>query len=662
MKKSSQIKLTWLLLFLAAQSMAKPPADPKLEKWLKGTNQSRPNSIYIKFSGSNIANHKERDLIHKKIGAVNVTYRSKNFAIDVVTAIGLGAETTEARLREVCAAYQKETTIIFCEPDNWTIPAQEEKDCDPKTGQSLASQIMSALKNKDCEVVPLYGGQKLIQKQLSPFWAQELVGSDLAIQALGPIGDKLPAVKYGDIENFDVNSMPAARVASDLIDKVKKTTQEEKKFYEPKEYQLAMDGATSHGTLANNLVVGTFPVGTSLNAVYTVANSTTRMNANRIALGDEMIDKKVSIYGTSMLAENSYDGELIKKLREKNVIVVMAAGNDYPKTPHQEQTNNGIVVGSLSPIGVMSYFSSELKDVTIAAPSDGHITSSFKNKFLDFSGTSGARPVVTGSVANIVSLLPGVTQNEIKELLVRSAIQTANAHDSKKSNGKGMLNAYKMTRIAMRLRDDWPKNRKKIFEDAKIYDFNGESKETAATALNLLTNKEDCKQMKGMEHLRTAFLLDPKNLTLAGELAKVYRSQGLEVNALFYDSLKGVDLNFIKSAMTIEDQWIRAAALRSSVELGEQAWPIISASLKSKQPRELRAAIVAAYQLNKKKEAQAGLLNGLESMTDYKEILGWMKFGTSDLGFKVQIFEESCKKIPDEDIVYMCLAKIREES
>lgn len=659
MKNFNQIKLSSVLLLLTGHSLAKPPADPKLEKWLKGTNQSRPNSIYIKFSGSGVSNHKERDLLHKKIGAVNVTYRSKHFAIDVVKTIGVGAETTEARLNEVCAAYHKEAIVSFCEPDDWSIPAQEE-DCDPKTGQGLATQIMSKLNKKECDVVPLYGGQKLIQKQLSPFWGQELVGSDLAIQALRPIEGKLDAVKYGDIENFDVNSMPAGRVATALIDKVKKKAQEEKKYFEPKEYELALDGATNHGTLANNLVVGTFPIGTSLNAVYTVANTGIRMNADRAALGDDMIDKKVSIFGTSMLAENLYDGELIKKLREKNVVVVMAAGNDYPKTPHQEQTDKAIVVGSLSPIGVMSYFSSELKDVTIAAPSDGHITSSYKNKFHDFSGTSGARPVVTGAVANIVSLLPGVTQNEIKALLVRSAIQTANARDPKKSNGAGMLNAYKMTRIAMRLREGWPKNRKKIFEDDKIYDFNGESKETATTALNFLADKDDCKQMKGLELLRTAFLLDPKNLTLAGELAKVYRAQGLGVNALFYESLKGVDLAFIQSAMTIEDQWIRAAALRASVEFGEQAWPVISSSLKSKQPRELKAAIVAAYQLNKKKEAQAGLLNGLDSAADYNEMKSWMYFGIRDLGYKAQIFEEACKKITDEDTAYACLATIRE--
>ena len=139
-------------------------------------------------------------------------------------------------------------------------------------------------------------------------------------------------------------------------------------------------------------------------------------------------------------------------------VVAVSAGNDFPepldKTDSQASLDfNAILVGSLSPFGLVSEFSQEGEEVHILAPSDNYITSAdSKGAYSQFGGTSGAAPLVTGALAGF-EWISGYhpTAEEVKILLEKTAISTLHSHERPRLNGAGVLNAYKISRLAVRL-------------------------------------------------------------------------------------------------------------------------------------------------------------------------------------------------------------------
>ena len=146
-------------------------------------------------------------------------------------------------------------------------------------------------------------------------------------------------------------------------------------------------------------------------------------------------------------------------------ILVKSAGNNYENdSPSVDSMKskfsknfNSILVGSLSPNGVVSEYSREGEEVHILAPSDNYLTSvDNKGNYHKFGDTSGAAPLVTGSLAGF-EWLSGYhpTAKEAKYLLENTAVPTIHSvfEEYPKKNGKGMLNAYKLGIVAQRLKD-----------------------------------------------------------------------------------------------------------------------------------------------------------------------------------------------------------------
>ena len=103
------------------------------------------------------------------------------------------------------------------------------------------------------------------------------------------------------------------------------------------------------------------------------------------------------------------------------------------------------------------FFSQEHEEVHILAPSDSWrlITSSDENGTLRrFGGTSGAVPLVTGSLAGF-EWLSGYhpTAKEVKLLLEQTAIPTLSSNVEPRLNGFGMVNAYKLGMVGKRLKE-----------------------------------------------------------------------------------------------------------------------------------------------------------------------------------------------------------------
>ena len=148
----------------------------------------------------------------------------------------------------------------------------------------------------------------------------------------------------------------------------------------------------------------------------------------------------------------------IAQMNEESAItVVTSASNDYGfvEEAKAKLSREGklIIVASLNPAGRPSDFTNFSDAVTIAAPSDTTLRSySFSGTPKDFSGTSGATPLVTGSLAafTLISSYKLKTTEAI-HLLQKTAIPLPFLPSSAMI-GAGMLNAYKMGAVAERLK------------------------------------------------------------------------------------------------------------------------------------------------------------------------------------------------------------------
>ena len=123
------------------------------------------------------------------------------------------------------------------------------------------------------------------------------------------------------------------------------------------------------------------------------------------------------------------------------------AVNVEPVQVRNSQVASAILVGSLAPNGDKSDFSQKHSEVAIMAPSDYSIHTRDKDEknLVKFDGTSGAAPLVTGSLlafSDMSGYYP--TAKEAKTLLQKTAIPHRYSNDQPRTNGVGMVNAYKM--------------------------------------------------------------------------------------------------------------------------------------------------------------------------------------------------------------------------
>lgn len=141
-------------------------------------------------------------------------------------------------------------------------------------------------------------------------------------------------------------------------------------------------------------------------------------------------------FGKQYSINKNWVYEAIKYAEEKDVLIIIAAGNDnldkdknytYPndsKDLKNEFSNNVIVVGASSynyGKGLATMFSNYGKNnVDIFAPGNS-IYSSLPNNEYDFKdGTSMAAPVVTGIASLIRSYYPNLSAKQVKQIILES--------------------------------------------------------------------------------------------------------------------------------------------------------------------------------------------------------------------------------------------------
>ena len=239
-------------------------------------------------------------------------------------------------------------------------------------------------------------------------------------------------------------------------------------------------------------------------------------------------------------------------------IIVTSAGNNKNDVPPEHlipynktkasQEFDVIIVGSLSPTGRISGFSQMGEEVHIVAPSNYELTTANDNgKYEKFSGTSGATPLVTGSLGGF-TLLAGYqpTPEEAKLLLKNTAIPTLVSNEDNKNirSGVGMVNAYKLGMVGKRLKQTCGTNiscfKEYIQKDA-TYQFpedkglfqevNQAFPECSSNQCQNKSNSVCADKASTFKRLRKAAFLNPHNKELWQHISCIYYSGDFAQNA-----------------------------------------------------------------------------------------------------------------------------------
>ena len=417
------------------------------------------------------------------------------------------------------------------------------ENCRNQELESLIAVLQKSLDVKTCDIVS--SKWDLMEGKLSDYWAQELIGSDLLREEL----EKTPPP---DIENWisvfdsteEDHNISVKNLISDedLHAVLPELGEREAPFVDTKPRESSHRDYTKAKRHKSALsMYETYYPGDYLTLKF---------------------DRSPHYINNSMGWEGSEDiYDVFKELSTSGVtrsIVVLASGNKFPKRLADIESKASkdydvIVVGSFSPKGFVSDFSQSGEELSILAPSDYWITSADKNgEYEPFGGTSGAAPLVTGSLAGF-EWLSGYhpTAKEAKILLEKTALPTLNSFERPHINGAGLLNAYKLGEVAKRLKEKCGQSiscfKEEILKD-KNYHF-PEDKSlkrdmlmffpfcSAEGDVGTFSNLSRCEEKeKVFKRLRKSVLLKPSE-DLLKSLSCIYKAGGFKQNAEALDKL-----------------------------------------------------------------------------------------------------------------------------
>lgn len=408
----------------------------------------------------------------------------------------------------------------------------------------------------------------LMNGQLTPFWAQELIGADLAQETM---------------EQDFAQSPTTSVVLLDNNFATKDMNLNEKTYIQPG-IKESYTGASGHGALVGNFINDKI-VSAGANANITFVANFTKTSEQGIGsqgLKDkpeylkEIIDDVIDHHSSKNLASprlvnisseipyENFNDEL-SRLREKTnppALTIGISHNSYPKPVNPQllkEKENAIIVGSLAPSGLPSDFSQEDSEVFITAPSDTFITGQAKKNengdplWRTFGGTSSAAPLVTGAIANLTSILPDIDNKLIRDMVRITAIPTVNKNEVPRRNGHGTINAYGLIEAAKFLKEKCSniQNKPQCYEK-ELQNFDNKEMEADLENLSALTYPSySCVKKKStnnsvlnchqkeviIKKIRKAALKKPQNKLGWELLACIYKQEGFLMNSHLYQSI-----------------------------------------------------------------------------------------------------------------------------
>ncbi len=446
------------------------------------------------------------------------------------------------------------------------VPAQ------PDDGRVAASE--------PCPLIDDFGQPALLSGTLSPFWAQEYIGADLAKEHLAntigttrlarvAVVDKRFDSDYltGKLALLPGSSTPASTATGEL-----------------------------HGNLVTNLINGLAPVGVSSRSeIVGLVTADITSDYMQVATLVNETQPQIVNFSKSFFEAATVPPALLKMAAQS--ILVISSGNSYPDEPLEnvKRAAPAVLVGSLNADGQISKDSNEGPELTILAPSDRLIQStSVGKKFESFGGTSGAAPLVSGTLADVVSILGDIELSEAKILVQRTAMPTLNARQALLKNGSGMLNQLKSILVAGRLKAlGWPTHRKALLASPAVWDFASIATAQLTEGKELLRSPSCQERKQGLKLIRSSFLLASSDEEARQLLEDTYRGMGLTTNAKFYASfgMKGIQ---VALQAGLREQELSQPTLRGLEAIGAPAAPWIRELAQSSTAADRKNASVAA--------------------------------------------------------------------
>lgn len=430
---------------------------------------------------------------------------------------------------------------------------------------------------------------------LSELWAQEIIGADLV--QTDPMLLSTPGAKVAILDSgFFERLIPLSRLQGKVDNRIVHTLVGES----TPDYW--------HGTAVANLIVGPL-VGTSPNAVITLAHGYSYdglLNSETKDTFAQVLKERPQLINLSRAVDSSDEAGL-RKILANGTIPIVAAGNVMPggffgfgeNTRLQESNLDapGILVANLDHFGMPYRAQGGLKasvagpNVFIGAPSGYNIQSITVNyddpgsefgtgtapiQIQNFGGTSGAAPVATGSVSNLLSLVPELTYDEVRIIIEKTALKTLNSHAEPRVHGVGMINALKLVEVGKRLQArGFPNNRDDVLKDESLYNFRVEARSSYEVARKAFESaaSNDAKEA-ALAEMRRAFLLDPAEV-YREFLVKGYEDIDLPENANFYRMMNS-DINAaLHYGLNSDLSRVRAQTLAMAELIGPKTLPAL---------------------------------------------------------------------------------------
>ena len=458
-------------------------------------------------------------------------------------------------------------------------------------GQSinLPSSLLKTftVPTNNCAPMESHGRAPLMEGKLTPFWAQEYIGADLVKEEFPPGLEKRSPVRFFLFEKVDIQRMDQNNLGEEirgcklrtnsppwcvaLLESIKRAPPIEDPTYRFSSY--------FHGTAVAQLVAD--PISGAAAQAELVSFQTSAKEA-LTDVAARSLRERAMLLCSSNNVDNTNDtiDKSLQAFYQSGGLHFSSSNNGYLNGSTNIRVANPekkFIVSSLSPTGFVTDSSSPRDEVLIGAPSDHYVQAGHENTYVTFGGTSGAQPLACGSAANVVSLLPGITKAELETIIRETAVPTVNQRENPRKNGVGMINAYKMFRVAKRLQEGWPGNRKEIHPNSPVFNFRQEARQFAAKAEKLSCG-HPCDQAHSLRMARRAYLLDPVP-KYAAILEKRYRELGFEVNAKFFESLRDHSIDLVKRQALDPDSGVRNPALRMLQNFGREGAPVLNEAM-----------------------------------------------------------------------------------
>lgn len=359
----------------------------------------------------------------------------------------------------------------------------------------------------------VYGKTTYGKGKLSKLWDREAIGTPEVRQLV--VSLKFPwhasEVRIFDSE-FDINKdflvSPQVRQSLRLADMYRLDAREVKRIptsatFPSQSLLMLPPSELEHGVLVAHLLAGKSP----LPGISTRGEISLLSDADPLRDADSR--KYLELPGVVNLSKSTetQDVDDLASLGEKTLFVA-AAGNYFPDKSDNvilasralEQGGKAkiIPVGAINPDGTISDYSIADNSVVVTTPGE-HVFSFDGEEEMQFRRTSAASPAVSGVLADVRSILPQLTQDNAVLLLESTAIKTA-TNEVSGLNGAGVVNHYKMVRVALRLAKDGYDGESMPDSLDTYLDF---SKEVT----DLINASKDAEEF--FLNLRRAFFLDP---------------------------------------------------------------------------------------------------------------------------------------------------------